>query len=121
MEKLQDVDFIQGKRTESFITNVNIESGIVEHFFEITKGLETRNYKPFDFFKFILQAHYEAADKIKNYKKQLVALANAESEIARYIFENGLKIDDYAHLFSDINITRTRLNTYATVNEKRND
>lgn len=123
MNKERDIDFIQGERKESFVTNVNNESGMVEHYFKITKGDETRKYKPIDFFNFILDAYYEAADKAKNYKKQLVALSNAESTIRRYISGNHLNRgdNDFSNLFSDIDITRRRLNSYATVNEKRND
>ncbi len=60
MNNERDIDFIQGKRKESFATSVNNESGTVEHYFEITKGDETRKYKPIDFLNFILNAYYEA-------------------------------------------------------------
>ncbi len=123
MNKERGTDFIQGKRQESFVTTINNESGMVEHYFEITKGDETRKYNPIDFFNLILDAYYEAADKTKNYKKQLVALSNAESTITRYILDNHLNRgdNDFSNLFSDIDITRRRLNSYATVNGKRND
>ena len=48
------IDFIQGKSKESFVTEVNNESGTVENSFEITKGDETRKYNPIDFFNLIL-------------------------------------------------------------------
>lgn len=123
MKKVRDLDFIQGKRKENFGTNVNSESGTVEHYFEITKGDETRRFKPLEFLNLILEAYYEAADETKNHKKQLAALANAESDIVRLIQEHGLNRGgyDFSNIFSDIDITRRRLNAYALVNEKRND
>ncbi len=123
MVKLRNIDFIQGKRQESFETRINDELEIVEHYFAITKDGETREFKPLEFFNLILETHYEAADRTKNNKKQLVALANAESAITRYILNNGLNRVNYnfSDLFLDIDITRRRLNAYATVNEKRND
>jgi hypothetical protein len=121
MKKLRDIDFIQGERQESF-EPMN-ELGKVENYFFITKGNETRKYKPLEFFNLILDAHYEKADKITNNKKKLVALANAESTITRYILDNKLNKgnDNFSDLFSDIDITRRRLKAYETVNEKRND
>ena len=123
MKKVHDIDFIKGKFEESFGTNVNSESGTVEHYFEITKEGETRRYKPFEYLNLILDWYYEEADKTKNHKKQLVALANAESKITRLILEHRLNKCgyDFSNIFSDIDITRRRLNTYASVNEKRND
>ena len=118
---MPDLDFIHGIRTESFVTQVNSESGTVEHYFEITKGNETRKFKPFEFLNLILEAYYEAADKTKNHKRKLAALANAESDIVRLIQENGLNSGDFSNIFSDIDITRRRLNAYVFVNEKRND
>ena len=120
---MRDIDFIQGKREENFGTKVNSESGTVEHYFEITKGDETRKFNPIEFLNLILEAHYEAADKIKNHKKKLAALANAESVIVRLIQENGLNRGgyDFSNIFSDIDLTRRKLNAYALVNEKRND
>jgi hypothetical protein len=69
MVKVRNIDFIQGKRHESFETRINNELGIVEHYFAVTKDCETREFKPLDFLNLILDAHYEAADRIKNNKK----------------------------------------------------
>ncbi|WP_293891641.1 hypothetical protein [Flavobacterium sp.] len=123
MKKLRDIDFIQGKRQESFETRANNKLGKVEHYFVVTKDGETREFEPLHFLNLILEAYYEAADRSNNYKKQLVALANAESQITRYILNNGLNRGDYnfSDLFSDIDITRRKLNAYASVNKERNE
>lgn len=123
MNDSRDIDFIQGKRKEKFCTIVNSELGTVEHYFEINKEDETRKYKPLELLNLILDAYYEVADNTTNTKKKFVALANAESKIARKIQENGLNRFDYdfSNIFSDIDITRRRLSAYELVDEKRND
>lgn len=123
MNNSRDIDFIKGSQKENFKTIINSELGTVEHYFEISRDDEKREYKPLDFLNLILELYYEVADNTKNTKKKLVALANAENKIARKIQEYGLnKLNyDFSSIFSDIDITRKRISAYEIVNEKRND
>jgi hypothetical protein len=123
MEKIPDIEFINGKRTETFKTIVEPESKKATFYFEIQKGEETRQYPPVTFLEFILEVHYSMADKTKNYRKQLIAIANAESTIQRYISEFDLdkKGFDFTKIFTDIEVTKKRLNAYHEYKEKWRD
>ena len=125
MERIPDIEFINGKITETFKPIPDpFKPNEATYCFEIEKeNHKTRTYTPFQYLDNILEAHYQAAEKTKNYKKKLIAIANAESSIRRKINEFQLekKGFDFSNIFTDIEVTKKRLNAYHEYKEKWRD
>lgn len=110
----EDVDFIQGRRKEWFQPALNEKTNVMEYYFFVQKNEERRQYSPTKFLDLVLEAHYLAADKSQDYNEQVRCIINAESAIKRYIYENDLtaKGFNFDNIFSDIDVTRRRIETY---------
>ncbi len=111
-EKISDTAFIQGVRTESFKTHVDVINKHVEKYFEVTKNGEVRKYTPYKFLDLILECHYQAADKTNSFNEKMICFINAESQIKRYIREYGLPESDFLKIFEDLNDAKKRIEGY---------
>lgn len=111
-EKIPDTAFIQGVRTESFKTHVDVVKKQVEKCFEVTKNGEVRKYDPYKFLALILECHYQAADKTDSFNEKMICFINAESEIKRYIRKYGLSESDFFKIFEDLNDSKKRIEGY---------
>jgi len=111
---MSDIEFIQGKRSEKFWTNIDAISNKAEFYFEVTKDEETRRYSPNEFLNLVLECYYLAADKAENLNDKISCCVNAESTIKRYIRDNNLKEKgfDFSKIFEDLTDTAKRLEAY---------
>lgn len=113
-ERISDIDFLQGVRTETFKTHVDAITKEVKRYFIVEKEGQIRKYYPFRFLDLILECYYNAIDNTENYNEKMICFVNAESTIKRYIRKYNLTDlgYDFTKIFDDLNDAKKRIEAY---------